>query len=56
MLAFRWLATLFARDPVPAFLLGAAEVVRDNPAHTLKPSVVLRQAPEHANCQIWSIE
>jgi len=34
VLAFRWLATLFARDPVPAFLLGAAEVVRDNAAHT----------------------
>lgn len=39
-----------------AFLLGAAEVLRDNAAQTLLPSVVESSDLENANGQIWSIE
>lgn len=39
-----------------AFLLGAAEVVRDNAAQTVLPSVVPKEALEQANSQLWSIE
>lgn len=39
-----------------AFLLGSAEVVRDNAAQTLLPAVVDKSQLEHANGQLWSIE
>ena len=39
-----------------AFLLGLAEVVRDNAAQTVLPSVVAKSDPECANGQLWSIE
>jgi MFS family permease len=39
-----------------AFLLGTAEVVRDNTAQTVLPSIVNKQQLEQANSQIWSIE
>ena len=39
-----------------AFLLGMAEVVRDNAAQTALPSIVARSDLEEANGQIWSIE
>lgn len=39
-----------------AFLLGCAEVVRDNAAQTVLPSIVEKRELESANGQIWSIE
>ena len=39
-----------------AFLLGAAEVVRDNAAQTLLPALVDRDGLEPANGQLWSVE
>jgi MFS family permease len=39
-----------------AFLLGAAEVIRDNAAQTILPSVVVREDLERANGQMWSAE
>ncbi|MGR3501670.1 MFS transporter [Pseudaestuariivita sp.] len=39
-----------------AFLLGTAEVVRDNAAQTMLPSIVARADLESANGQMWSIE
>ena len=39
-----------------AFLLGSAEVVRDNAAQTVLPAVVAKHQLEQANGQIWSIE
>lgn len=39
-----------------AFALGVAEVIRDNAAQTVLPSVVPGAALERANGQIWSIE
>lgn len=39
-----------------AFLLGAAEVVRDNAAQTLLPALVDRDRLEDANGQLWSME
>jgi MFS family permease len=39
-----------------AFLLGAAEVVRDNAAQTLLPSLVTPDHLERANGQMWSVE
>lgn len=39
-----------------AFLLGSAEVVRDNAAQTALPSVVAPNDLERANGQIWSVE
>jgi len=39
-----------------AFLLGAAEVVRDNAAQTMLPAVVARADLERANGQLWSAE
>lgn len=39
-----------------AFLLGSAEVVRDNAAQTALPSVVDKHDLERANGQLWSIE
>ena len=51
-------------DPLPyilalsglAMLLGTAEVVRDNAAQTVLPSIVAKTDLETANGQIWSIE
>ncbi|MBT8152609.1 MFS transporter [Epibacterium ulvae] len=51
-------------DPLPyifglsalAFLLGCAEVLRDNAAQTVLPSVVPKDTLERANGQLWSIE
>ncbi|MEL6467968.1 MAG: MFS transporter [Pseudomonadota bacterium] len=39
-----------------AFLLGCAEVVRDNAAQTLMPAVVDSDDLEKANGQLWSVE
>ncbi len=39
-----------------AFLLGSAEVLRDNAAQTILPSVVSKEQLEQANGQLWSIE
>ena len=39
-----------------AFLLGTAEVLRDNAAQTLLPSVVETDQLETANGQLWSVE
>lgn len=39
-----------------AFLLGSAEVLRDNAAQTILPSVVDKADLERANGQIWSAE
>jgi MFS family permease len=41
---------------VLAFLLGAAEVLRDNAAQTLLPAIVQPGDLERANGQIWSVE
>ena len=41
---------------VVAFLLGSAEVVRDNAAQTILPSIVPKDALEQANGQLWSVE
>ena len=52
-------------DPVPgavwvlaglAFLLGAAEVLRDNAAQTILPALVAPADLEAANGQMWSVE
>jgi MFS family permease len=39
-----------------AFLLGTAEVIRDNAAQTVLPSIVPKADLEHANGQLWSVE
>lgn len=39
-----------------AFLLGCAEVVRDNAAQTLMPSVVTAGDLERANGRLWTVE
>lgn len=39
-----------------AFFLGSAEVLRDNAAQTILPSVVAKEQLEQANGQLWSIE
>ena len=39
-----------------AFLMGTAEVFRDNAAQTALPSVVPKERLEEANGQIWSME
>jgi MFS family permease len=39
-----------------AFLMGTAEVFRDNAAQTALPSVVAKDRLEEANGQIWSME
>ena len=39
-----------------AFGLGSAEVVRDNAAQTVLPSIVMRKDLEQANGQMWSVE
>lgn len=39
-----------------AFLLGSAEVIRDNVAQTALPSIVAKVDLEAANGQMWSIE
>ena len=39
-----------------AFLLGAAEVLRDNTAQTLLPSVVAKDRLEKANGRLWGAE
>lgn len=41
---------------VIAFLLGTAEVLRDNAAQTVLPSIVAKADLERANGQIWSAE
>lgn len=41
---------------VIAFLFGCAEVVRDNAAQTILPSLVAPGDLEHANGQMWSAE
>lgn len=52
-------------DPAPgavwalaglAFLLGSAEVLRDNAAQTILPALVAREDLEAANGQLWSAE
>lgn len=39
-----------------AFLLGSAEVLRDNAAQTILPSIVAEKDLERANGQMWSAE
>ena len=39
-----------------AFLLGSAEVIRDNAAQTMLPSIVGKADLETANGQMWSVE
>ena len=39
-----------------AFLLGTAEVLRDNAAQTVLPAIVAKAELESANGQLWSIE
>ncbi|MCB1405202.1 MAG: MFS transporter [Rhodobacteraceae bacterium] len=39
-----------------AFLLGSAEVLRDNAAQTILPALVAREDLEAANGQLWSAE
>ena len=39
-----------------AFLLGSAEVIRDNAAQTVLPSIVEKADLEKANGQMWSVE
>ncbi|MCB1391223.1 MAG: MFS transporter [Rhodobacteraceae bacterium] len=39
-----------------AFLMGCAEVIRDNAAQTILPSVVAPGDLERANGQLWSVE
>lgn len=39
-----------------AFLLGSAEVLRDNAAQTMLPSIVDADDLERANGQLWSVE
>lgn len=39
-----------------AFLLGSAEVIRDNAAQTVLPSIVEKSDLEKANGQMWSVE
>ena len=39
-----------------AFLLGSAEVLRDNAAQTILPSIVYKKDLEVANGQLWSTE
>ena len=39
-----------------AFLLGLAEVLRDNTAQTLMPSIVDKENLEKANSRMWSAE
>lgn len=39
-----------------AFLLGTAEVLRDNAAQTVLPQVVAKEQLETANGQLWSVE
>lgn len=39
-----------------AFLMGTAEVFRDNAAQTALPSIVQKDRLEEANGQIWSVE
>ncbi|WP_425038388.1 MFS transporter [Primorskyibacter sp. S187A] len=47
-----WIAPLAAL----AFLLGTAEVVRDNAAQTILPSIVHNDDLEEANGRLWSVE
>lgn len=39
-----------------AFLFGSAEVIRDNAAQTILPSIVAQEDLERANGQMWSAE
>lgn len=48
--------TLIAGLCAAAFLLGSAEVIRDNAAQTVLPSLVDKADLEKANGQMWSIE
>jgi len=41
---------------VLAFLLGTAEVLRDNAAQTMLPAIVDKSQLERANGQLWSVE
>ncbi len=49
-------AVLLALLYVAAFLLGSAEVVRDNTAQTLMPSIVHKSQLEKANGRMWGAE
>jgi MFS family permease len=48
--------TLIASLCAAAFLLGSAEVIRDNAAQTVLPSIVEKADLEKANGQMWSVE
>jgi len=49
-------ATLVLGLAAGAFLLGGAEVIRDNAAQTLLPRIVHSDELERANGQLWSVE
>jgi MFS family permease len=48
--------TLYITLVITAFLFGLAEVLRDNSAQTLMPSVVDQENLEKANSRMWSAE
>lgn len=48
--------TLYTTLLITAFLFGLAEVLRDNSAQTLMPSVVDQENLEKANSRMWSAE
>ncbi|MEP5762035.1 MAG: MFS transporter [Litoreibacter sp.] len=48
--------TLIAGLCAAAFLIGSAEVIRDNAAQTVLPSIVDKSDLEKANGQMWSVE
>ena len=52
----RGAATLILALSGLAFLLGCAEVIRDNAAQTMLPSVVPAADLERANGRLWSVE
>jgi MFS family permease len=51
-----WGGPLIAALALFAFLLGTAEVLRDNAAQTLMPAIVAGPDLERANGQMWSAE
>ena len=48
--------TLYGVVVISTLLLGMAEVLRDNSAQTLMPSIVRTDQLEHANGRLWSVE
>lgn len=55
VVAYPWLASSITRSPA-ALALGSAEVLRDNAAQTLLPSIVATEDLERANGRMWGAE